>query len=90
MLDVGQSKLAEALGMTFQQVQKYEKGETRVSASRLLQISNHLQVSISILFQGSTRHPRMHPRKLTHPTPITFPTFSRRPTGNHSFRPSSK
>jgi transcriptional regulator with XRE-family HTH domain len=52
MLDVSQSKLANALGVTFQQVQKYEKGTNRVSASRLQQISTFLQVPIPFFFEG--------------------------------------
>jgi transcriptional regulator with XRE-family HTH domain len=44
MLGMSQEKLGEALGLTFQQVQKYEKGTNRVGASRLQQISEILQV----------------------------------------------
>ena len=47
-----QEKLGEALGLTFQQVQKYEKGTNRVGASRLQQISEILQVPVSFLFDG--------------------------------------
>lgn len=53
MLDMSQQKLADGLGLTFQQVQKYEKGTNRVSASRLQQISQILQVSISFFFDGA-------------------------------------
>jgi len=52
MLGMGQEKLGEALGLTFQQVQKYEKGTNRVGASRLQQISEILQVPVSFLFDG--------------------------------------
>jgi transcriptional regulator with XRE-family HTH domain len=52
MLGMSQEKLGEALGLTFQQVQKYEKGTNRVGASRLQQISEILQVSVSFLFEG--------------------------------------
>ena len=45
-LDLGQTRLADALGVTFQQVQKYEKGVNRISASRLQHISHILQVPI--------------------------------------------
>ena len=44
MLSMSQTKLGDALDLTFQQVQKYEKGTNRIGASRLLQISNILQV----------------------------------------------
>lgn len=53
MLSMSQEKLGEALGLTFQQVQKYEKGTNRVGASRLQQISDILQVPISFLFEGN-------------------------------------
>jgi transcriptional regulator with XRE-family HTH domain len=41
MLDIGQSELGDALGITFQQVQKYEKGTNRSSACRLQQVAIH-------------------------------------------------
>jgi len=49
---MSQEKLGDALGLTFQQVQKYEKGTNRVGASRLQQISEILQVPVSFLFEG--------------------------------------
>jgi len=52
MLGMSQEKLGEALGLTFHQVQKYEKGTNRVGASRLQQISEILQVPVSFLFDG--------------------------------------
>src|SRR6201992_4133416 len=54
MLGMSQEKLGEALGLTFQQVQKYEKGTNRVGASRIQQISEILQVPVSFLFAGGT------------------------------------
>ena len=51
-LGYNQSDLGRALGLTFQQVQKYEKGTNRVGASRLQQISEILQVPVSFLFDG--------------------------------------
>lgn len=53
MLNMSQEKLGNALGLTFQQVQKYEKGTNRIGASRLLQISNILQVPVSFFFEGA-------------------------------------
>ncbi|MBX5145334.1 helix-turn-helix domain-containing protein [Rhizobium lentis] len=50
---VSQFELGEALGLTFQQVQKYEKGTNRVSASKLHQIAVFLDVEISVLFEGT-------------------------------------
>jgi transcriptional regulator with XRE-family HTH domain len=52
MLGMSQEQLGEALGLTFQQVQKYEKGTNRVGASRIQQISEILQVPVSFLFDG--------------------------------------
>jgi transcriptional regulator with XRE-family HTH domain len=52
MLGMSQEKLGEALDLTFQQVQKYEKGTNRIGASRLQQISDILQVPVAFLFEG--------------------------------------
>lgn len=52
MLGMSQEKLGDALGLTFQQVQKYEKGTNRIGASRLQQISDILQVPVSFFFEG--------------------------------------
>jgi transcriptional regulator with XRE-family HTH domain len=52
MLKMSQEKLGDALGLTFQQVQKYEKGTNRIGASRLQHISNILQVPVSFFFEG--------------------------------------
>lgn len=52
MLGISQEQLGEGLGLTFQQVQKYEKGTNRVCASRIQQISEILQVPVSFLFDG--------------------------------------
>ena len=52
MLGMSQEKLGLALGLTFQQVQKYEKGTNRVGASRIQQISEILEVPVSFLFDG--------------------------------------
>jgi transcriptional regulator with XRE-family HTH domain len=51
MLNLSQTHLADALGLTFQQVQKYEKGTNRVSASRLQHIARILQVPESFFFE---------------------------------------
>jgi transcriptional regulator with XRE-family HTH domain len=53
MLGMSQEKLADALGLTFQQVQKYEKGVNRIGASRLLDIAGVLDVSIEFFFEGA-------------------------------------
>jgi transcriptional regulator with XRE-family HTH domain len=53
MLGMSQSKLADGLGLTFQQVQKYEKGRNRMGASRLQHISDILQVPVPFFFDGA-------------------------------------
>ena len=53
MLGMSQEKLGEGLGLTFQQIQKYEKGTNRIGASRIQHISEILQVPVSFLFEGS-------------------------------------
>jgi transcriptional regulator with XRE-family HTH domain len=50
---MSQSDIADALGLTFQQVQKYEKGSNRISASRLQRISQILQVPVPFFFEGA-------------------------------------
>ena len=52
-LAMSQEQLAEALGITYQQVQKCEKGANRIGASRLQQISHILQVPVALFFQGA-------------------------------------
>lgn len=51
LLGMSQEKLAESIGLTFQQIQKYERGTNRVSASRLYDISNVLDVPVSYFFE---------------------------------------
>jgi len=53
MLSMSQEKLGNSLGLTFQQVQKYEKGTNRIGASRLQQISHILQVPVAFFFEGA-------------------------------------
>jgi transcriptional regulator with XRE-family HTH domain len=52
MLEMSQTQLAHGLGLSFQQVQKYEKGANRIGASRLQQISQILQVPVPFFFDG--------------------------------------
>jgi transcriptional regulator with XRE-family HTH domain len=57
MVGMSQEKLGDALGLTFQQVQKYEKGTNRIGASRLQQISHILQVPVAFFFEGAPTLP---------------------------------
>lgn len=51
-LGISQEKLAESIGLTFQQVQKYERASNRVSASKLWEVAKALDVSIAYFFDG--------------------------------------
>jgi len=53
MVGMSQEKLGDALGLTFQQVQKYEKGANRIGASRLHQIASVLGVQIEFFYEGA-------------------------------------
>ena len=53
MISMSQEKLGEKLGITFQQIQKYEKGTNRIGASRVQQIANVLGVPVSFFFEGA-------------------------------------
>jgi transcriptional regulator with XRE-family HTH domain len=59
-----QEQLAEALGLTFQQVQKYERGANRVSASKLFGIAKYLEVDVGYFFEqlgDTTASPKARP-----------------------------
>ncbi|MDN2566170.1 helix-turn-helix domain-containing protein [Aquibium sp. A9E412] len=56
MLGMSQEKLGEGLGITFQQIQKYEKGTNRVGASRLQAIASLLSTPVSFFFEGAPGH----------------------------------
>ena len=65
MLGLSQEKFALMLGITFQQVQKYELGVNRISASRLWDMSVVLQVPVSFFFEGITAEiDKFSPRRL--------------------------
>jgi transcriptional regulator with XRE-family HTH domain len=53
LVSMSQEKLGEALGITFQQIQKYEKGANRIGASRLQQIAKILGVPVEFFFEGA-------------------------------------
>ena len=59
MLGMSQEKLGEALGLTFQQVQKYEKGTTRISAGRLIHIADTFKMDVAKLLKGLCRYEGM-------------------------------
>ncbi|ASW04592.1 MULTISPECIES: helix-turn-helix transcriptional regulator [unclassified Rhizobium] len=57
MLGMSQERLAEQIGVTFQQVQKYEKGTNRIGASRLQAIAGVLAVPVAFFFQQDNSQP---------------------------------
>ena len=78
MLGISQTDLAEAVGVTFQQVQKYEKGKNRISASRLQQMSRFAGTNPLFLRRAAG------PRKPCRANRPTSPTFSAPPTAYRS------
>jgi transcriptional regulator with XRE-family HTH domain len=57
MLGMSQGKLGQLLGVTFQQIQKYEKGSNRISASRLRQAAQVLEVPVEFFYEGAPTQP---------------------------------
>jgi len=57
MLGMSREKLSEGLGITWQQVHKYENGKNRIGASRLQQISHILQIAVAFFFEGAPQLP---------------------------------
>jgi transcriptional regulator with XRE-family HTH domain len=81
VLAMSQETLGDALGLTFQQVQKYEKGTNRIGASRLHQISHILQVPVAFFFEGA---PNLHgstDRMKEAPSPSYVSDFLATPEG---------
>jgi transcriptional regulator with XRE-family HTH domain len=72
MLNMSQTAIADVLGLTFQQVQKYEKGTNRISASRLQQISLIVQVPVSFFFEGA---PHAHDLPVTPGSAAVSPDY---------------
>jgi transcriptional regulator with XRE-family HTH domain len=82
MLGMSQSDVADALRLSFQQFQKYEKGKNRIGASRLQQISNILQAPVTFFFEGSPVPPDMPPSgKSEAPMPDYISAFLVTPDG---------
>jgi transcriptional regulator with XRE-family HTH domain len=75
MLGMSQTNLGDALRLTFQQVQKYEKGTNRISASRLQQSAHILQVPVTFFFEGAPGVPGAPQAKGTAPLPVYVTDF---------------
>ena len=56
-LGVSQERLAEMVGLTFQQIQKYERAANRISASKLWEVANVLQAPVSYFYEGLGEQP---------------------------------
>ena len=78
MLSMSQARLAEAIGLTFQQVQKYENGLNRMGSSRLMQIANVLEVPVTYFFEGAPGEPKI---SRTAPSPDFVTQFLSREEG---------
>lgn len=63
LLGLSQEKLGEALGLTFQQVQKYERGTNRIGSSRLYELSRILDVPVSFFFDDMPDEAKGAPRR---------------------------
>jgi transcriptional regulator with XRE-family HTH domain len=84
MLAMSQEKLGDALGLTFQQVQKYEKGANRIGASRLQHIAQILQVPVSFFFDGAPNaHGHSIPAGAAAPSPAYISDFLATSDGLH-------
>jgi transcriptional regulator with XRE-family HTH domain len=73
MLSISQTKLGDALGLTFQQVQKYEKGTNRLSASKLQESAHFLQVPVTFFFEGAPSVSGTSKAKGASPSPACLP-----------------
>src|SRR6202044_3027896 len=89
MLDMSQTDIANALGLTFQQVQKYEKGTNRIGASRLQHISQILQVPVPFFFEGGPAGGRINRPALAYGNLALLPRVPAQAAGVHEGRPAS-
>lgn len=74
-LGMSQTQLANQVGVTFQQIQKYEKGTNRVSASRLQQFCEALDVPVHFFFEGAPKSNRLPRRREGRPEPTYVTDF---------------
>ena len=85
LLGMSQEKLGEAIGLTFQQVQKYERGANRVGASRLFELSRVLDVQVAYFFEemGADTAAKATSKKTTRFLMVSSQAWERTP-GTHS------
>jgi transcriptional regulator with XRE-family HTH domain len=75
MLGMRQTKLGDQLGVTFQQVEKYEKGMNRIGLSRLQHLSHILQVPVPFFFEGAPHLPGQTKKNGNAPSPAYVADF---------------
>ena len=80
LLGMSQEKVAEALGLTFQQLQKYEKGANRVSASRLHELSQILDVPQSFFFEELPTNAKSRNQAISSASDEEFDPMNKRET----------
>ncbi len=80
LLGLSQEKLGDAVDLTFQQIQKYERGANRIGSSRLYQFSKVLQVPVSFFFDDMPEAISGHPPGLSESKGPTDDRFARRET----------
>ena len=71
-LGLTQTKVAKAINVTFQQIQKYEKGTNGVSSIRLLQLSNYLKVPINYFFEDFSEYLTNIEKSKEHPITVNY------------------
>lgn len=80
LLGMSQEKLGKAIGLTFQQVQKYERGTNRVGSSRLFQIAKELNVPVSFFFDDMAGEPQGAPQLAEEAAPFEANPLANRET----------
>ncbi len=82
LLGFSQEKLGEAVGLTFQQIQKYERGANRIGSSRLYQFSQVLDVPVSFFFDDMPEAAGARPGGLSEDAPSAYESdqFTKRET----------
>jgi len=72
LLGMSQEKLGNALGLTFQQIQKYERGANRIGSSRLFKLSRILDVPVAFFFEDMAVQGAKRATGLSDSSPATF------------------
>lgn len=72
LLSISQGEIGNNLGLTFQQIQKYERGANRIASSRLLKLSKILDVPVVYFFEEMPDHVEQHARNFSFENPETF------------------